>query len=58
MIELNGFKNFIYRLLKRLGIIEEKHITKEQQKEMCEKAIKSNICPHDCERCAWCVDYD
>lgn len=37
---------------------EEKHITKEQQKEMCEKAIKSNICPHDCERCARGVDYD
>lgn len=58
MIELNGFKKFIYKILKRLGIIEEKNITKEQQKGMCEKAIKSNICPHDCERCAWGVDYD
>lgn len=58
MIELKGIKKIIYKLLKRLGIIEEKPITKEQRKEMCEKSIKSNVCPNDCERCAWGIDYD
>jgi len=48
----------IYNLLKKLGFIGEKRITKEQQKEMCERAIKSNICPRNCEICAWGVDYD
>ncbi len=58
MIELKGLKRIIYNLLKKLGFIGEKRITKEQQKEMCERAIKSNICPRNCEICAWGVDYD
>lgn len=30
--------------------IERKKISK---REMCEKAIKSNVCPHRCDICAW-----
>lgn len=56
MIELKGLKRIIYNLLKKIGFIREKRITKEQQKKMCERAIKSNICPHYCETCVWGVE--
>lgn len=25
----------------------------QAKREMCEKAIKSDVCPHDCDICAW-----
>ena len=40
----------ITKILHRLGIIKTKKISK---KEMCERAIKSNVCPHECDICAW-----
>ena len=49
------FHKIFIRILKKLGIIETHRIS---SKEMCERASTSNICPHDCERCAWGRDYD
>lgn len=41
-------ENIIIRILKWLGIIEEKPISKS---EMCKQA--QNVCNHNCDSCAW-----
>lgn len=41
-------ENILMRILKRLGIITEIEISKE---DMCKQA--QNICSHDCGHCAW-----
>jgi hypothetical protein len=32
---------------------EAKEISDEIKREMCKRALQSNVCPHDCDRCAW-----
>ena len=41
-------ENIFIRILKRLGIITEFEVSKE---DMCKQA--QSICNHDCEHCAW-----
>ena len=41
-------ENIFIRVLKRLGIITEFEVSKE---DMCKQA--RSICNHDCEHCAW-----
>lgn len=41
-------ENIFIRILKRLGIITEFEVSKE---DMCKEA--QSICNHDCEHCAW-----
>lgn len=41
-------ENLLIRILKRLGIIVEVEVSKE---DMCKQAQR--ICHHDCEHCAW-----
>ena len=41
-------ENLLIRILKRLGIITEYEVGKE---DMCKQA--QSICNHDCEHCAW-----
>lgn len=41
-------ENIFIRILKRLGIITEYEVSKE---DMCKQA--QSICNHDCEHCAW-----
>lgn len=31
----------------------EKRRSDEAKREMCKRAIQSNVCPHTCEICAW-----
>lgn len=50
MIELKGFKKILFNFLKRIGIIKERVISKE---EMCRNAIDNNVCNRCCESCAW-----
>lgn len=50
MIELKGFKKILFDFLKRIGIIKEQVISKE---EMCRKAIDDNVCNRCCKSCAW-----
>lgn len=45
---MNEKENIIIRILKWLGIIEEKSISKS---EMCKQA--QNVCNHNCDSCAW-----
>lgn len=40
----------INKFLHKMGIVRTKKISK---KEMCERAIKSNVCSHTCDICAW-----
>lgn len=40
----------ISKILCVFGIIDRKKISK---REMCERAIKSKVCPHRCDICAW-----
>ena len=41
-------ENLLTRILKRLGLIVEYEVSKE---DMCKQA--QSICNHDCEHCAW-----
>lgn len=41
-------ENLLTRILKRLGLIVEFEVSKE---DMCKQA--QSICNHDCEHCAW-----
>ena len=36
----------------------EKRRSDEMKREMCRRAIKSNVCPKTCETCAWNVRED
>lgn len=31
----------------------KKNNSDEIKREMCEKALKSHVCPHECDICAW-----
>lgn len=50
MIEYKGLKKILYMILKKLGIIKEKPVSKE---EMCKSARESNVCNNDCDSCIW-----
>ena len=54
MRELNIFERFVI-WLKSMFISEKKREenSDELKREMCSKALKSGVCPHDCDRCAW-----
>lgn len=41
-------ENLLIRILKRLGLIVEVEVSKE---DMCKQA--QSICNHDCDHCAW-----
>lgn len=43
-------KRLLIKILTAMHILESKEIDK---KEMCEKAVKSKVCPGCCEYCAW-----
>ena len=44
-------ENIFIRILKRLGILIEFEVDKEN---MCKQA--QSVCNHDCEHCAWQTD--
>lgn len=46
-------QSWIYRMLKKLGLIKSKELTATELLEMCNRAISSGVCPNDCDRCAW-----
>lgn len=45
------------KILQKLGFKKSNKPNKEEinkkKREMCGKAIQSNVCPHDCDICAW-----
>lgn len=46
-------RSWIYRLLKRIGLIKSYELSKDQKAEMCRLACSSGVCPNACDRCAW-----
>ena len=44
------FYKVIFKILRKLKIIDTQILDSH---EMCKRAIKSNVCPHACEICAW-----
>lgn len=52
-------ENIIIRFLKKLGIIKEKEISKEEsdlvRRKLCNAAIDNNLCRKSCNMCAWNV---
>lgn len=54
MSELNIFEKIV-AWLKSIFISKKKseENSTEAKREMCKRALQSNVCPHDCDRCAW-----
>lgn len=46
-------KPLFYKILRKLGIIKDYEEDIRTRIEMCERAIKANVCPEDCDICAW-----
>ena len=46
-------KSRFYKILRKLGIIKDYEEDIRTRMEMCERAIKENACPEDCDICAW-----
>lgn len=54
MNELNTFEKIVV-WIKSIFIRKKKaeENSAEIKREMCKKALQSNVCPHDCDICAW-----
>lgn len=54
MSELRIFEKIV-AWLKSIFISKKKaeENNAEAKREMCKRALQSNVCPHDCDRCAW-----
>lgn len=48
-------KSRFYKILRKLGIIKDYEEDIRTRMEMCERAIKANVCPKDCDICSWDV---
>ena len=48
-------KSRFYKILRKHGIIKDYEEDIRTRMEMCERAIKANVCPEDCDICAWDV---
>ena len=46
-------KSLFYKILRKLGFIRDIEDDREMKMEMCKRAIKANVCPEDCDICAW-----
>lgn len=46
-------ESLIHKILRKLGIIKKHKDDRRLKMEMCERARKANVCPEDCDMCAW-----
>jgi hypothetical protein len=47
-------ESLIHKILRKLGFIKDiEDNRKLKMEEMCKRAIKANVCPKDCDICAW-----
>lgn len=42
-----------FKLFKKKNKRDEKSASDDAKKEMCRRAMRSGVCPRDCECCAW-----
>ena len=47
----------ILRIFKKRNPEEEKRISDEMKREMCERAVNAGVCPNDCSVCAWSLNF-
>ena len=48
-------ESLIHKILRKLGFINDIEDDRKLKMEMCKRAIKANVCPEDCDMCAWDV---
>lgn len=48
-------ESLIHKILRKLGFIKDIEDDRKLKMEMCERAIRANVCPEDCDICAWDV---
>ena len=46
-------ESLIHKILRKLRFIRDIEDDREMKMEMCERAIKANVCPEYCDICAW-----
>jgi hypothetical protein len=46
-------ESLIHKILRKLGFIKDIEDDRKLKMEMCKRAIKENVCPEDCDICAW-----
>lgn len=46
-------ESWIYRLLKRIGLIKTRELSWQEKEAACERALRSNVCHNDCNHCAF-----
>ena len=46
-------ESLIHKILRKLGFIKDIEDDRKLKMEMCKRAIKANVCPEDCDMCAW-----
>ena len=50
-----NIESLIHKILRKLGFIKDIENDRKLKMEMCERARKANVCPEDCDICAWDV---
>ena len=48
-------ESLIHKILRKLGFIKDIEDDRKIKMEMYKRAIKANVCPGDCDICAWDV---
>ena len=46
-------ESLIHKILRKLGFIADIEADREMTMEMCKRARKANVCPENCDMCAW-----
>lgn len=46
-------ESLIHKILRKLGIIKKHKNDRKLKMEMCERARNADVCPEDCDMCAW-----
>lgn len=47
-------ESLIHKILRKLGFIKVIEDDKKlKMDDMCKRAIEANVCPNDCDICAW-----
>lgn len=46
-------ESLIHKILRKLGFIKDIEDDRKLKMEMCERARNANVCPKDCDMCAW-----
>lgn len=48
-------ESLIHKILRKLGFVKDIEDDREMKMKMCEREIKADVCPKNCDICAWDV---